>query len=104
MEISVFVFLTLAAFVAGWVLGDSLRQLLDRIKRPINLTCKMLGHDMEGPYPVGEPGEVRFICLRCYRLMIIEASSGNTTIHRSAEFMDDPLVNLLRKAKSHERH
>lgn len=103
MEISGVIFLVFGAFFAGWLLADSIPRLLSRIERPMNLTCKLFGHNMRGPYPIGESGEVRFICLRCYRLMIIEVSSGNTTIHRSAEFMDDPLVNLIRKAKSHER-
>jgi hypothetical protein len=89
-----------AAFAAGWMLSDSIRQLLKRIKRPINLTCTLFGHDMRGPFPIGEPGEMRFICPRCYKLMILDPSR-NVTIYHSAEFMDDPLVNLIRKIKSY---
>ena len=103
MEIPVVIVLTVVAFVGGWWVVEAMRKLVSTIERPLNLTCRILGHNMQGPYPIGKPGEVRFLCPRCYRLMIVN-EAGYATTHRSAKYMDDPLVNLIRKAKSFERH
>lgn len=63
------------------------------------LLCKLRKHNMTGPYPIGDSGEARYICSRskCYRLIIVDVLGGGVTIYTSAENMDDPLVELIKK-------
>lgn len=62
--------------IANWLVGKIL--------------CKLGKHNQIGPYPIGDPGNMRFICLRCKRVLLV---SGNTTYEINSP--DDPLRRLL---------
>ena len=36
-----------------------------------NIICKLFGHKLIGPYPIGNPGEVRYLCRRCGIVLVI---------------------------------
>ena len=57
--------------------------------------CKLVKHDQTGPIPIGEPGDVRFVCHRCKEITLVRDNIVSVFYDNS-----DPAVEFMEKMLS----
>ena len=56
------------------------------------LLCKLGKHKQTGPLPIGEPGDVRYVCYRCKQVTLIRDNAVYTFYDET-----DPAVVFMEK-------